>query len=375
MIDLKKIRFRFVTYFTVGLLLFLIYFALLFITLIWFVFPSATQTVEYVIEPSGGYVQSILILAFCFITGGLLFSFFFVGPLSFIIGTIGNLSRGEYIINSKAFKKDGTLKWSYFLYREVITNIDVLGTALKEAEIEREQLETAKRDWIAGVSHDLKTPLSYVNGYSSLLLNENYIFDEDEKRTYLSAIYAKGAYIEKLIDDFNLTLFIDDAGKVQLKYAQIELIGFLKNLLADIANNPKAQPYELGFDTTLSHLDVVMDETLMYRALYNILINCVEHNPEGTKIDIILKQSQEEIYIDVTDNGVGIDQEMADNIFDKYYSSKSKQTGSRGLGLFIAKQMIEAQGGTLSIKSTKTKGTTFHITIKSIHMGLHNKKE
>ena len=353
---MKKLRFRFAAYFTAGLLIFLIYFVILFISLIKLMYPGAAQILVYVAGEPGGYLPVILIFAFCFITGGILFSLFFVQPLSFIIGAISKLSKGDYAIDSKAFK-------NYFLYREVVENIEALGKALREAEIEREQMDAAKNNWLAGVSHDLKTPLSYINGYSSLLLNENHSFSEEERRTYLGEIYSKGAYIEKLIDDLNLTFFIDDAGKVQLKYAQIEMVGFLQNLLADVANNPKAEKQELGFHTELEHLNVVIDEMLMYRAIYNLLINCVEHNPEGTKIDIALAQRQDCICIDITDNGVGMDQKTADNIFDKYYSGKNEQTQGRGLGLFIVKQIIEAQGGSISITSTLGKGTSFHIKL------------
>ncbi|NMS92144.1 sensor histidine kinase, partial [Clostridioides difficile] len=79
-------------------------------------------------------------------------------------------------IAKKAFTKDGKLKWYYFMYKEVIVNIKALGNKLQETEIEREKLEIAKTDWLAGVSHDLKTPLSYINGYSSLMLNKNHNF-------------------------------------------------------------------------------------------------------------------------------------------------------------------------------------------------------
>ncbi|MGO0881529.1 sensor histidine kinase [Clostridioides difficile] len=126
------------------------------------------------------------------------------------------------------------------MYKEVIVNIKSLGNKLQETEIERKNLEIAKTDWLAGVSHDLKTPLSYINGYSSLMLNKNHSFSEEERMTFLNDIYKNGVYIEKLIDDLSLTFFIDSSGKIQLKHTQVEMVAFLQNLIADIANNPKS---------------------------------------------------------------------------------------------------------------------------------------
>ncbi|MCM0740003.1 HAMP domain-containing histidine kinase [Clostridioides difficile] len=213
-------------------------------------------------------------------------------------------------------------------------------------------------------SHDLKTPLSYITGYSSLMLNKNHSFSEEERTIFLDNIYKKGVYIEKLIDNLSLTFFIDSSGKILLKHTQVEMVAFLQNLIADVANNPKSKKQIFGFYTDLERLYLAIDETLMYRALYNLLMNCVEHNPDGTKIEICLKQSSEQIYINTTDNGVGINAEKADDIFDKYYSSKNHNTQNKGLGLFIVKQIIDAHGGNISVSSILGKSTSFQIILK-----------
>ncbi|HBG5345695.1 TPA: HAMP domain-containing histidine kinase [Clostridioides difficile] len=361
---LKKLYFRFIAYFTTGLFIFLLYFVTLFILLNQLIYPKDSNKFLYVIDSSIGYFPSILIIAFCFITGGILFCLFLVRPLYSIIGSISNLSRGNYTISEKAFTKNGKLKWYQFMYKEVIVNIKTLSNKLQETEIERERLEVAKTDWLAGVSHDLKTPLSYITGYSSLMLNKNHSFSEEERIIFLSNIYKKGIYIEKLIDDLSLTFFIDSSGKIQLKHTQVEIISFLQNLIADIANNPKSEKYIFGFHTDLEHLNLVIDETLMYRAIYNLLINCVEHNPTGTEIDVVLTQRLDEIYININDNGIGITKETANDIFDKYYSGKNQNTQNKGLGLFIVKQIIDAHEGNISVSSIIGKGTSFQIMLK-----------
>lgn len=196
------------------------------------------------------------------------------------------------------------------------------------------------------------------------MLNKNHSFSEEERTIFLDNIYKKGVYIEKLIDNLSLTFFIDSSGKILLKHTQVEMVAFLQNLIADVANNPKSKKQIFGFYTDLERLYLAIDETLMYRALYNLLMNCVEHNPDGTKIEICLKQSSEQIYINTTDNGVGINAEKADDIFDKYYSSKNHNTQNKGLGLFIVKQIIDAHGGNISVSSILGKSTSFQIILK-----------
>lgn len=360
---LKKLYFRFIAYFTVGLFIFLVYFVTLFMLLTQLIYSESASKPLYVINSSIDYFPSILIIAFCFITGGILFCLFLVRPLYLIIGSISKLSKGDYIIAEKAFTKNGKLKWCHFMYKEVIVNIKALGNKLQETEIEREKLEMAKTDWLAGVSHDLKTPLSYINGYSSLMLNKNHNFSEEERMTFLNNIYKKGVYIEKLIDDLSLTFFIDSSGKIQLKHTQVEMVAFLQKLIADVANNPKSENQIFEFHTDLRRLHLVIDEMLMYRAIYNLLINCVEHNPDGTEINVVLKQTSKGTCIDITDNGIGMDVEMTSDIFDKYYSSKNHHTQGKGLGLFISMQIIDAHEGSISVSSTIGKGTSFQITL------------
>ena len=361
---MKKLRFRFITYFSVGLFLFLIYFFLLSLFLIGVAHIWDAQTIYDInisIEDFSGTL--FLIVLFCFITGRILFSLFLVQPLSKIIHSIVAFSKGNYNETTEAFMNKGKLKWYYFLYKEVIDHISALGNVLQDNAIERNKIESAKNDWIAGVSHDLKTPLSYINGYSSLLLNENYIFDEDEIIAYLKEIYSKGLYIGKLIDDLNFTFSIDAVGNLQLKYSQMDMVSFMQSILVGAANEPTSEHYIFGFQAEMEQIDLVIDEGLMYRAIYNLLMNCVEHNPSGTKINVALRQVGEGVCIDIRDNGIGMNKETTEHIFDKYFSGGNRQKQGKGLGMFVAKKIIEAHQGSISISSTMGKGTLVKILL------------
>lgn len=353
---MKNLHMRFILYCTAGLFLFLIYFLFLFTFLNTLINPNGFVMLSY----ESVTIANILVFIFCFATGGLLFSMFIVQPLSRIIRTINELSHGKYNTAAAGFMKDGKIKWYYFLYQEVILNIAALGKGLEQADNEQKELDQAKNDWIAGVSHDLKTPLSYINGYSSLLLNENHQFSEQERTTYISEIYKKGVYIEELINELNLTFFFEAVGNQQLRYSQIELISFLQNILADVVNDPKAEKYVIEYVPSISRKMMVLDEELMRRAMHNLLMNAVEHNPKGTRITVRVEQRAKQICIEIADDGDGLTERAAGRIFDKYFSTK-EQEQSKGLGLFVVKQVIKAHDGDITVSSKIGKGTIFHV--------------
>lgn len=352
-------------YFSVGLFLFIIYFFSLFLILTALLKILTSNTSEDIyLSLDYPSISRIFIFLFCFISGGILFSLFLVQSLSQILTSITELSKGNYDKSKDLFMKNGKLKWYHFLYKEVITNLKTLENSLKANSIEREKIESAKNDWLASVSHDLKTPLSYINGYSSLLLNESNNFNKEEIETYLKEIYSKGIYIGKLIDDLNFNFSIDASGNIQLKYSQINVIPFIQNILADIANDPKGENYIFEFQMEKEIMELVIDKELMYRAIYNLLINCIEHNPSGTNVNVELTQVDKSICIHISDNGKGMNKETLEHVFDKYFSGEDKQKQVKGLGMFISKQIIEAHQGSISISSTLGKGTSVKILLK-----------
>lgn len=353
---MKKLHIRFILYCTVGLFVFLLYFIFMFSFLNNLFYPDHLMLLSY--EQIDG--ANLLLFLFCFATGGLLFSLLIVWPLSRIIRAIHELSRADYDASSRGFMKDGKVKRSYFLYQEVVSNLAILGESLKRAEAEQEELAQEKNEWIAGVSHDLKTPLSYITGYASLLLNKDYHFSPEERTLYVNEIYQKGNYIETLINELNVSFFLDGADESSLRFSQVELVSYLRQILADAANDPRAAMYTFDYQSDLKRSDSVIDEQLMYRGVYNLLMNCIEHNPPGTTIRVALQPVTGGIRLQISDDGVGMAQSTATRIFDKYFSSGKDKPG-KGLGLFIAKQIIEAHKGKISVVSEVGKGTTFEV--------------
>lgn len=358
-----KVKIKFSVFFMIGLFVFVFYLGLMMAFLFEFVIPL------FGIGYDDDLIVFLFVFILAFVSGGILFSLFFIKPLLFMISMAGRLSAGNYDLSTsehEIYTTKGKLKLRYFLYKEAIVSFNDLADNLSKIEIERTHLKEAKESWIRGISHDIKTPLSYVIGYSALLSNNEYTWNDEERQNYLSQIYTKGTYIESLIEDLNFTFKLElDNGSLPMSVAGMNLVPFMQNLVADIANNPKASNYDFSLETDSTDLWVNGDEKLLLRAFQNILMNAINHNPIGTKIKILMEQHQDVITISICDNGVGLDKEMQHHIFTKYYSTKTKKDSSYsgGMGLVIVKSIIDAHGGNIHVESEKNKGTSFIISL------------
>ena len=132
----------------------------------------------------------------------LLFGWYFESPLLLMMKWIHQLADedySEFIEREQMYTSRGKLKRRYRLYQEVFVQLTDMRLRLEEANVERTKVEAAKRDWIAGISHDLLTPLTYIKGYSKLLLNSKYNWSNEEQRQFIQEIDDQGTHMEQLV--------------------------------------------------------------------------------------------------------------------------------------------------------------------------------
>ncbi|MCR8846036.1 HAMP domain-containing histidine kinase [Paenibacillus sp. SC116] len=296
-----------------------------------------------------------------------LFGWYFGGPIGFIMSWIYQLSQHNYekpIGLQKIYTRKGKLRMRYLLYKEVLQQLQALASTLQANEIERRKIEQAKQEWIAGISHDLKTPLTYITGYSTLLLNSQYEWSKEEAHSFLQEIHNKGIHMEELIQDFSLVLQLNHAdGMLSSHKTAHDIVEFTKRVVADISNNPQASSYMLHFKTDTPEIQVEFDHKFMHRILQNILMNSILHNPEHTDIYTELSSEENVAVIRIADNGVGMSTEMVSNLFKQYYRGTTTDASSEGtgLGMAIVYKLVQAHQGTISVASKISKGTTFEI--------------
>ncbi|WP_025715722.1 MULTISPECIES: sensor histidine kinase [Paenibacillus] len=366
-----RVKLRYGVHFILGLLAWLLSMAVMTIITTEIILPALG------IVPENSNYDLLVLSTFAvnIMMCSVVFSWYFGGPLWFIMSWIDNLTKGKYEApitkKNKVYNQRSKLKQPYRLYKEVIHNIHTLSDSLQQAEMERKNTEESKRDWIAGISHDLKTPLTYITGYTTLLLNDEYTWSAKEQKSFLLEIHHKSLHLERLIQDLNLSLQIENIDSqfpVHLK--QGNLVAFIENLITDICNNPNAAEHMISFNTEEKLIKAYYDERLLYRALQNLLMNAVIHNPAGTEIRTTLARKNETtIEFKIVDNGVGMEPETIKNIFTKYYRGSTTHAPEfgTGLGMAIAKQLILAHNGTITMGSELSKGTTVYVTLPFIN--------
>ncbi|GAA0852691.1 hypothetical protein GCM10008915_71380 [Bifidobacterium pullorum subsp. gallinarum] len=319
-----------------------------------FIAPNLTEgSVEMFVLVSGGFLFMLVLLFFGWYIGR---------PFYYMIVWVRYLAKGIYeapvhwqTIHSE--KKTGKLKGPYALYHELFDHLMTLTSTLKQIEQDKRDAEQVKREWISGISHDLKTPLTYISGYSSMLMNEGYPWSEEERKEFLSIIHQKADHLRELVQDLNET--IDD--QIPIQREDLDLIELVRRIAADVISAPGATNYFLTIDSKPERLRLKCDSKLLTRALRNLLVNAIAHNPAGTEITIRITQNESQVVeLSVEDNGVGFSFNEANQ---KHFDQDSPSSGRSGLGLSIARQFIQSLGGELTIRSQKNQGTSITIQL------------
>lgn len=310
----------------------------------------------------------LLIFGFSTVSCIAVFGWYFGGPLGFIMTWIQQLFEEKYTQPNgltKIYNRKGKLHMRYLLYQEVLQHLQSLSGKLKAAETEREEVEKAKQEWIAGISHDLKTPLTYITGYSTLLLNDQYEWSKEEARSFIQEIADKGAHMEELIQDLSLFIQLNHPNQLPLHKTNQDIVEFTRRVVATISNNPQANDCILHFQTDTPAIQAEIDAKFMQRILQNVLMNSIIHNPPNTNIYTHIFDYPEYVDIHIVDNGVGMPPQMVENIFQQYYRGTTTESSSEGtgLGMAIVHKLVQAHNGTISIESRPSEGTTFQITL------------
>ena len=222
-----------------------------------------------------------------------------------------------------------------------------------------ERLETMRRDFIANVSHELKTPLTVVSGFSEMLAENNGAYSAAETRHYLSLICEQAVRMQRLIEDLLTLSALETGGTVQTD-DRVEIEPICHSLLAE-AEALSAGRHELTL--RIEATSVIRGCANELRsALGNLSVNAVRYTPAGGRIDIVwrLRNGQGEFV--VSDTGIGIAQQHIPRLTERFYRidrSRSRETGGTGLGLAIVKHVLTRHQAVLDIESEPGKGSRF----------------
>jgi histidine kinase len=238
---------------------------------------------------------------------------------------------------------------------------------LKESVDLQLQFEDSRKELISNISHDLKTPITAINGYIEGI--QDGVADTPEKLArYLSTIKRKATDMNHLIDDLFLFSKLD-LKKLPFTFEEIEVNRYIKNYVDEIILDLEEQKIllELNLKTNVK-TKIIADRDQLRRVITNIIDNSLKHMKKTEKIiRISTKDLEGYVEIEVRDNGTGIEPNSLQSIFERFYrgdSSRNVATGGSGLGLAIAKQIITEHGGTIWAQSNLGEGTSIFFTLK-----------
>lgn len=224
-------------------------------------------------------------------------------------------------------------------------------------------LDNMRKEFVADVSHELKTPITSIMGYADTLSEGEY--DKETQEKFLNVIATEARRMAKLVTDL-LTLSRYDNAKNSIKKEAFDLGELVKRAQDKLAIEAMKKKHNVSCFVTADVPPVYADKDDIERVVLNILSNSIKYTPDGGEIKIYVGFVYNDAYIKIIDNGIGIPEEDLSKIFERFYrvdKARTREMGGTGLGLSIAKEILDKNGGSIDIKSTSGKGTEVVIRI------------
>ena len=233
-----------------------------------------------------------------------------------------------------------------------------INTKLNKVAITLQQRDMARANWISGISHDIRTPLSMVLGYSSSLETNNTLNAEQQEK--VAAIRQQATKIKYLIEDLNLTAKLE-YDMQPLRVEKIHLVELARQVVCEFLDSNLDNSFSIDFitDSDSELLYINGDETLLKRAITNLIQNSIGHNPSGCEITVSVSCNNQNATVIIADNGIGISALKLKELNTKthYMESTDEKLNLRhGLGMLLVRQIVDAHHGVIKIESKPQEG-------------------
>ena len=274
-------------------------------------------------------------------------------PLIDVSNTVKQVAEGNFKVN---IKRRDTTKCEY----EYINEVDELAKNVNKMVAELDGMDYMRKDFMSNVSHEIKTPIAAITGFTEILLDGS--IDESERQEYLEVINKESMRISRLCENM-LHMSRLDSQVIVANLQKIRLDEQLRKCI--ILLSEKWSDKEIDFSIDLDEVNILSDYDMLQQVWINLIDNAIKYSGENCKIDISVKRlNDKSVKVSISDNGIGIEEGKLHRIFDKFYQCEEshKKSGS-GLGLSISKRIVELLNGTIECKSKKDFGTTMVVTL------------
>jgi two-component system phosphate regulon sensor histidine kinase PhoR len=243
-----------------------------------------------------------------------------------------------------------------------------LFTNSKEQEIEDlKKLEAFRREFVANVSHELKTPLFAAQGFIHTLI-DGAAKDEKVRTNFLNKAARSLDGLEMLVQDLLMLSHIE-TGEIKMKMEEQDLVSLAKDVAEEFEDLAGKKKIRLKVDEPKKKAIVMADAKWIRQVITNLVSNAIQYTPEEGKVTIRFDISRKNVELAVVDNGTGIPPEHIDRIFERFYrvdKSRSREQGGTGLGLAIVKHILEGHHSKAEVKSEVGKGSEFSFKLSRV---------
>lgn len=321
--------------------------------------------VWYLIFRYAGIWEVAVIFAILFSVGGILEAFFLRKLECRIFSPIDKLKKGF----EEIAKGNYDVKVESCGYNEIsmlMRSFNDMAGKLREGERLKAEYEENRKMLVANITHDLKTPITSIQGYIEAI-TENDRLPRENANKYLKIIHNNADYMNKLIDDLFLFSKLD-MQKLEFRFVTVGARPFFHDLMEEFKLQYEEENIRFEyFDRLEEDCSINIDGKRLHQVFMNIMSNAIKHSKdEEVELRVELTGHEDTLNIAVRDNGPGIPEEKLPHIFERFYRidpERTKDLESTGLGLSIAKELAEAHGGKITVASGEGEGTCFTVTL------------
>lgn len=228
-----------------------------------------------------------------------------------------------------------------------------------------EEINQSKDDFLSIASHQLRTPLTSIKGYISIILDGDAGEINDLQHRFLTEAYDSSERMVRIISDF-LNVSRLQTGKFEISKNKDDLVKIVKNELSTLQEMANTRDVKLEFIHKIDKLEFEADFNKLRQVVMNMIDNAIYYSPANSKIEIVVDKDAENAIFMVSDQGIGVPKDQQDRLFSKFYratNAKKKRPDGTGVGLYLANRVVEGHNGKMIFKSEEGKGSTFGFRI------------
>lgn len=292
------------------------------------------------------WADALIIAIFIGIFATNLLTRWFIDPIKKVGPAMERISEGDFSTRLETNSSSKEIQ-------EIYSGFNMMANELQSTEI-------IQSDFVSNVSHEFKTPINAIEGYSMLLQDDENL--TDEQKEYVDKIILNTQRLSSLTGSILLLSKLENQSIVSNK-TQFDLDEQIRKSLLSLESEWERK--EIEFDIDMDDTDFVGNESLLHHIWDNLISNAIKFSERGGEIKMALRNLEDKIIFSISDKGIGISEEAQKHIFDKFYQEDSshKQKGN-GLGLALAKKIVDLEGGEIKVKNNPDKGCTFTVILK-----------